>query len=89
MKITVRINGTDENPWAKMNLRQNPFPQIPKAEYETANRQLNSLDGEPVRGEADIRARLQGWTEEFIQACLANYVPGERTQFTVSFPDAP
>lgn len=89
MEIVVTINGTDVNPWHRMNLRQNPFPQIPKAELSGAMQQLNSLDADPIRGPDDIRERLAGWSEEFVQACIASYKPGERTRFRVTFPDGP
>jgi hypothetical protein len=87
-KLTLRVtlNGTDANPWHRFGLKLNPFPQIARAELTGAMRQLASLDGDPIRDEADLRARLRGWSEEFIEACLANFKPGKRTRFVVSFP---
>lgn len=87
LELRVTINGTDENPWSKMGLRQNPFPQLGIAEYDRAEAMVASLDGDPVKSEQDIRDRLKGFTEEFVQCCIDRYQPGERVQFTVTFPD--
>lgn len=84
--ITVRVNGTNVNHHHRMGLKQNPFPQIGKAEYDKAERQINSLDGDPVKSAEDIRERLQGFGSEFIDLCIANYRPGKRTAFQVTFP---
>jgi len=86
--MAVTINGTDVNPWVKYGLRQNPFPQLGKHEFNPAERQVASLDGEPVRSAADIRERLRGFTPEFVDLCIASYLPGERIRFTVTFPES-
>lgn len=86
MQLRVALNGTDTNPWHKYNLRQNPFPQIASAETDHAMRQLNSLDGEPIKGPQDIRDRLEGWTDEFIEGCIERFEPGKRVRFIVEFP---
>jgi hypothetical protein len=86
LTITVTINGTDANPWARYQLKANPFPQLAKAEYDGAERALASLDGEPVRTAEDIRARLRGFSEEFVAGCIARWQPGKRISFSVSFP---
>jgi hypothetical protein len=86
MQLHVTLNGTDKNPYARWGLKHNPFPQIPKAELGAAMMQLNSLGGEPLQGEDDIRERLKGWDDEFIDACLYHFKPGEYVRFTVSFP---
>lgn len=66
-------------------LRQNPFPQLGRAEWdETA---INSLDGEPIRDIQDIAERLQGFSQEFIELCQRNFLPGERVSFQVVFPE--
>ena len=85
--IEVRINGTDENPWLRMGLRQNPFPQVGKAEYDAGERMLNSLDAEPIKSPDDIRERLKGFDPEFIELCIKHYEPGKRTKFTVKWED--
>jgi hypothetical protein len=86
--LTVRINGTDKNPWHKMGLKCNPFPQIGKAEYDAAELTLAELDGDPVTGPEDIRKRLRGFSPEFVELCVANFRPGERVAFDVTFPAA-
>lgn len=87
MDLRVTLNGTSKNHWHRYNLRQNPFPQIAKAEYVSAMMQLNSLDGEPLRREQDIGERLAGWHPEFIRMCVEQYRPGERFTFIVTIPD--
>jgi hypothetical protein len=85
--LRVVLNGTDTNHWHKYNLRQNPFPQIAKFELDHAMRQLNSLDGDPLQGPDDIRSRLDGWSDEFIQGCIERFEPGKRVRFEVQHPD--
>lgn len=86
-RLTVRINGTGENPWHRMGLTQNPFPQLGKAEWTRAEMMVNSLNGDPVRSAGDIRARLPGFSQEFIDGCIARWRPGERVEFIVEWPD--
>jgi hypothetical protein len=85
--LIVKLNGTNENPWHRMNLTQNPFPQIPRAELMAAMTQLASLDGDPLTGPDDIRSRLTGWSDEFIELCVAKFKPGELVEFSITFPD--
>jgi len=87
LTIRIRLNGLKENPWHRFGLKQNPFPQIGKAEYDQGERQLNSLDGEPIKDANDIRARLKGFDPEFIEGVVARFKPGERVEFEVTFPD--
>jgi hypothetical protein len=85
--MRVRINGTGRNPWHRLNLQQNPFPQIGRAEFEEGERRIHSLDGDPVRSPQDIRERLEGFSEEFVTGCIERWRPGQRTEFEISFPD--
>jgi hypothetical protein len=85
--IKVRLNGTNKNSWHKMGLKQNPFPQLGKAEYDAGERQINSLDGDPIKDANDIRQRLKGFSEEFIEGCVARFKPGKRVEFLVNFPE--
>lgn len=87
MEIRVTLNGTDQNHWLRYNMKQNPFPQIARAELDQAMWQLNSLDGDPIQNDGDIRHRLEGWSEEFIQLCIDQFRPGHRITFYVKFPD--
>jgi hypothetical protein len=87
LTMTVTINGTDRNPWHSRNLRQNPFPQLGKAEYTRGEQQIASLDGDPIRDADDIRRRLAGFSPEFIDGVIARWRPGERVRFTITFPD--
>lgn len=86
-KVTVRLNGTNENPWHKFGLTQNPFPQIAKAEYMRGMMQLNSLNGDPIKSPEDIRQRLAGCTEEFIELCVSQFKPGVIAMFDAVFDD--
>jgi hypothetical protein len=81
MKIKITINGTDTNPHLRYGLIQNPFPQIAKAEYNWLDTAINSLAGDPVKDVADIRRRLRGCSEEFINLVCNKYVPGEKVTF--------
>ena len=67
IELNVTINGTDMNPWHRFGLRQNPFPQIGKAEYAAGERKLADLHGDPVRTADDIRERLAGFDPEFVE----------------------
>jgi len=83
MKFEVSLNGTDTNPFIKLGLTQNPFPAIPKGGYDVVNVTLGDLGARPIKDSEDIRCRLRGWSDEFIELCVSNFVPGEITKFTV------
>jgi hypothetical protein len=83
--IKVRLNGTNENPWHKFSLTCNP---IGKAEWDAGQRALASLDGDPLLGEEDIRARLKGRvSNELIELCVSQFKPGKRVEFEFWFDD--
>jgi len=86
-RIKIRLNGLDHNPWHKMGFKQNPFPQIAKAEFDVAMRMVNSLDGDPIRDPQDIRDRLKGCTDELIDLCIGKFEPGKRVTFFIEFED--
>ncbi len=86
IELNVTINGTDVNPWHRFGLRQNPFPQIGKAEYAAGERKLASLDGDPVRAADDIRERLAGFAPEFVEGIIRRWQPGRRVTFKIVFP---
>lgn len=87
IELTITINGTDANPWHRYNLRQNPFPQLGRAEYDAAERQLASLDGDPIRDADDIRSRLTGFAPEFVDGIIARWEPGKRIRFQFTCPE--
>ena len=82
----MTINGTDTNPWAKLGTRINPFPKLAKHEYQAMEMRLHELDGDPIRDEADIRQRLDGFKPEFVDGVIARWQPGKRVRFTITFP---
>jgi hypothetical protein len=85
MKLKVVLNGTSENPYHKMGLKQNPFTQTGKAEYDdTALRKLGS---DPIPSTDYIREVLVGWSQEFIDLCCRQFVPGEIVRFEVEFEE--
>lgn len=86
IELSVTVNGTHTNPWHRFGLRQNPFPQTGKAEYAVGERQLASLDGDPVRTADDIRERLAGFEPEFIEGVIQRWQPGRRVRFKIVFP---
>lgn len=90
MIIKVSLNGTAENPYLKFGLTQNPFPQIPRAEYASHLLTLQSLGGPPIplNGHEDyIRAVLAGWSREFVDLVVSKFEPGKYVKFEVSFPE--
>jgi hypothetical protein len=89
IELNVTINGTGMNPWHRFGLRQNPFPQIGKAEYAAGERKLASLDGDPVRTADDIRERLAGFGSEFVEGVIQRWQPGRRVRFKIVFPGGP
>ena len=86
IELSVTVNGTGMNPWHRFGLRQNPFPQTGKAEYAAGERQLASLDGDPVRTADDIRERLAGFDPEFVEGVIQRWRPGRRVRFKIVFP---
>jgi hypothetical protein len=89
-KFTVTLNGTAENPYTRMGFTQNPFPQIAKVEYSRLNQALAVLAFRPMPTAEHLLATLKELgcaSAEFINSCLANYEPGQRTSFVASFPD--
>ena len=86
IELNVTINGTGINPWHRFGLRQNPFPQIGKAEYAAGERKLASLDGDPVRTADDIRERLAGFGPAFVEGVIQRWQPGRRVRFKIVFP---
>lgn len=85
MKATVTLNGTSENPYHKMGLKQNPFPQIGEHQWDGFDRLLNNLEAEPIRDVAHLRERLKGCSEEFIEMCVMQFKPGETVKFDIEF----
>src|SRR5215469_13142216 len=74
--IEVRLNGTDTNPFHAMGLTQNPFPQLGKAKWDKAERQLHRLGGDPIPHDAApayIADVLTGFHQEFIDLCIKNF----------------
>lgn len=77
--VQFTINGSDTNPWHRMGLKQNPFPQIGLAEYDAGCRALNKLGGDPIppeEAEAYIRKTLQGFAPDFVDRAVASYRAG-------------
>lgn len=87
MKVKIVLNGTDENPYLKLGFTQNPFPAIPKDEFAVANRIVADLEANPIKDEIDLRKRLQGCTEEFINGCILRFKKGMKVTFEIEWPD--
>lgn len=85
LKLVVTINGTSGNPWHKMGLTQNPFPQIPRAEFTKYMQDLARLDSEPILNVSQIKEILVGWSPEFIDICCSKFEAGERVRFEVTY----
>jgi hypothetical protein len=87
VKLIVRLNGTSENPWHKMGLTQNPFPQIARAEYDRHCLHLAALDGDPIPNTDYIRSHLKGWPDEFVDLCCSQFKKGEQVEFEVHWKE--
>lgn len=85
MKVTVKLNGTNANPYERLGLTRNPFPRIPKAEYAAANDLLARLEAEPIVDVTELRERLAGCSPEFIELCCKSYKPGQMTEFGIEW----
>jgi hypothetical protein len=84
--MTVTLNGTDSNRWNKWGLNANPFPQTAIVEFHNAERQIASLDGDPITSDNDIRDRLAGFSTEFVEGVVLRWRPGQRISFDIIFP---
>jgi hypothetical protein len=91
MKIRVYLNGTQVNPYHKLGLKCNPFPQIARYEYRAADWALAHLSAEPIPNVEHIKKVLTeaGASKEFIELCCAKFVSGKRVGFEIEFPEKP
>lgn len=90
MKLNVKLNGTDKNPYAIFGLTQNPFPQTADARYDLACLHMQYLAGPPIpkdNAEQYIRDVLRAFSKEFVDLCVSKYKPGEYVEFDVHFPE--
>lgn len=85
-KMTVRLNGTDENPWLRMGLTQNPIPQLGKYEYDRWCLHLQKLGADPIPDTDYIRNHLRGYTDELVDLCCRQFKKGEMVEFDVYWP---
>jgi hypothetical protein len=84
--ITVRINGTDENPFHRMGLTQNPFPQLARMETDRQVLRVQALGGDPVPDADYVRTFLAGYcSDEFIELCASRFKRGLMVEFDVSW----
>jgi hypothetical protein len=87
VRIIVRLNGTNKNPYHALGFRCNPFPQVAKTELMALQQRLNELGGDPIKDENDLRNRLKGFEPAFIEGCVQRFKPGEMVTFTIEFPE--
>lgn len=86
MKLKVELNGTSVNPFHKMGLTQNPFPQIASAELSGSCLHLQKLGADPIPNADYIRKHLEGrMSQEFIELCCEQFKPGELVSFEIEF----
>lgn len=85
--MTVELNGTSENPYHRLGLTQNPFPQVGKHEWNLMVLQVQKLGGDPIPDVQYIRDTLKGFTPEFIELCCNNFRKGQMVTFTMEFPE--
>ena len=82
--FVVELNGTDENPYHRFGVTQNPFP-LGDAEYDAAYRIVQSLGGDPIPDIDYIKRKLQGFSQEFVDLCCRKFEKGKMVRFGVSF----
>lgn len=87
IKITVKLNGTDNNPYSQWGVTSNPFPQYAKYPYTGAVLHLQKLGSDPIPDVAYIREHLKGWNPEFVDLCCDRFKKGEMVSFEISFED--
>jgi hypothetical protein len=87
LKLRVELNGTNENPYHKFHLKQNPFPQLGRYEYDRQCLHLQKLGGDPIPNVEYIRNHLKGWPDEFVDLCCSQFKPGEYVEFDVYFSE--
>jgi hypothetical protein len=85
--LKITLNGTGKNPWHGMGLDYNPFHQFSRMETDAAERRLAQL-AMPIADAAHIRGHLKGYfSEEFIELCCAQFIPGAMVKFTVEWKE--
>lgn len=87
MKLRVTLNGTDKNPFHRLGMTQNPFPQLGRREYDRHILHLAKLAADPIPDADYIRRHLQGWSTEFVELCCRLFSKGEIVTFEVEWPD--
>lgn len=85
IEFKVVLNGTYENPYHKLGLEMNPFPQIGDSRFDETP--IKILAATPILNAAHIRKVLKGFDKEFVTECCKRFKKGERVEFAVSFPD--
>jgi hypothetical protein len=87
IEFTVRLNGTNENPYHKLGLLQNPFPQVAKHEYSAQLLHLAKLGAVCIPDTNYIRRHLEGYSKEFVEECCRRFRRGEMVEFEVYFDE--
>lgn len=83
-EFVVELNGTEENPYHRFGVVQNPFP-LGKSEYDAVYRVVQSLGGNPIPNISYIRRKLEGFSPEFVDLCCRKFEKGKMVRFNVSF----
>ena len=87
MNLVVKLNGTSVNPYHKLGLKRNPFPQQFKAGHVAAVLKIQELAADPIPDIDYIRSVLKGFSEEFVELCCTMFEPGEMVTFKVHWDD--
>jgi hypothetical protein len=86
--MTVKLNGTDTNPFHLMGLKSNPFPQLARAETDAQVRRLEQLGADPIPDTDYIRNHLRGWvSQELIDGCCERFKKGEMAEFDITWKE--
>ena len=81
MKVT--INGTNKNPFIRLGLTCNPFPQLGEYSLDAGEHPVNLLASTQIVSTSQIQSILKGFTPEFVNLCCHKFAPDEVVEFTV------
>jgi hypothetical protein len=87
IRFTVKLNGTETNPYHQFGLGLNPFPQLGRYEYAAQLLHLAKLGADPIPDPNYIRRHLRGWSEEFVEVCCSRFEKGKMVEFEVYFEE--
>lgn len=83
MELTIKLNGTDKNPYHAMGLTGNPFSQVADATYDKYVMHIQKLGENPIPDSDYIRNHLKGFSQEFVDLLCTRFEKGKFVEFKV------